>query len=154
MIITTLAHAEEQVKWTPALQAAFSFLRGIDAANLQDGRVAIEGERVFAIVSKYTTKIKTSLIEMEGHRKYIDLQYPVQGEESIGWAPAEQVAPTIHYRSESDVWKGELALESVNWFRLSAGQVGVLYPSDAHAPQYACESPAPVWKIVVKVAVE
>jgi len=152
MIITTLAHADEQVKWTPALQAAFSFLRSIDAANLQDGHIAIDGERVFAIVSRYSTKVKDHWIEMEGHRKYIDLQYLVQGEESIGWASAEQVTPTIPYQSESDAWKGGLALELVTWVKLSAGQVAVLYPSDAHAPQYASETPAPVWKIVVKAA--
>ncbi|OGO38481.1 MAG: hypothetical protein A2W35_17150 [Chloroflexi bacterium RBG_16_57_11] len=154
MIVTTLAHMEEQLKWTPALQVAFSFLRSIDAGNLQDGRIVIDGERVFAIVSAYTTKIKESHIEMEGHRKFIDLQYLAQGEESICWAPAEQVPVTTPYQSESDAWQGELPLESVTWVRLAPGQVAVLYPSDAHAPQYVFESPAPVKKIVVKVALE
>jgi beta-galactosidase beta subunit len=38
--------------------------------------------------------------------------------------------------------------------RLAAGELAVLYPEDGHAPRLAARSPSPVFKIVVKVAVE
>jgi len=37
---------------------------------------------------------------------------------------------------------------------LIAGELAVLYPDDGHAPRLAAGAPSPVFKIVVKVAVE
>lgn len=154
MIVTTLAHLEDQVVMTPALQAACKFLQNLDPGTLQDGRFTIDGDRVFAIISSYTPKKVESQVEMEGHRRYIDLQYLVHGDEEIGWAPTEQVKEIVSYQSESDAWQGELPSDAVTWVRLTSGQLAVLYPSDAHAPQHAFGSPKPVRKIVVKVIVE
>jgi len=154
MIIATLAHIEEQVISSPALVYAFSFLKNLDSTVLQEGRKEIDGKRVFAIISAYTTKPVENDVELEGHKKYIDLQYLVEGEEAIAWIPAEQVPVTCPYQPDRDAWTGNLPAESVSWLRLCAGQVALLYPSDAHAAQQAFIKPAPVLKVVVKVAVE
>ncbi len=154
MIVATMDHLEEQVISSPALVKAFSFLRNLDSDGLQEGRIEIDGEQVFAIVLSYTTKPINSHVEMEGHSKYIDLQYLVKGEEAIGWVPAEQVPVTTPYQTDSDAWAGILPTASVTWLRLCAGQVAMFYPSDAHVTQHVSGRPAPVVKVVVKVAIE
>jgi biofilm protein TabA len=154
MIVASLAHIEEQVVLTPNLECAFTFLKNLDLNRLQEGRQTIDGERVFAILSTYTTKPIQSLVQLEWHRKYLDLQFLAQGEEAVGWAPVEQVPESTPYQPESDAWEGNLPAGSVAWLKLHAGQVAVLYPTDAHAPQHASGVPAPVWKVVVKVSID
>ena len=49
----------------------------------------IDGEKVFALVQKYETVVM-DVPKFETHKKYIDVQYIVSGEEIIGWAPYGQ----------------------------------------------------------------
>ncbi len=152
MIVTDLDHIEHQVQMTPYLRAAIAFLRGGDIEDLPDGRVDLDGDRVYAIIQRYDT-ILTGTPKFEYHRKYIDVQFIVSGEEVIGWAPAERIKVTEAYDEGKDICFG--TVEGGKWtaIHLSAGQLAVLWPEDGHAPKLAAGSPSPVMKIVVKVAV-
>lgn len=151
MILSDLEHLERQAFLTPGLEKALEFLRRPDACGLPDGRYEIDGERVFAIVQRYET-IAPAAPKFEAHRKYIDVQFIASGSEVIGWAPLERLAVTEAYDGEKDICFG--AVPDGGWtpLRLEAGQLAVLYPEDAHAPRLAAGAPAPVAKIVVKVA--
>jgi YhcH/YjgK/YiaL family protein len=50
MIVTDLAHMDRQVPMTPSLRKACDFLQARDLLQLPDGRVDIDGDRVFALV--------------------------------------------------------------------------------------------------------
>ena len=56
------------------------------------------------------------------------------------------------YDAAKDAWLGTVPAAEITPVRLSAGQLAVLYPADAHAPKRAAGAPVPVSKIVVKVA--
>jgi YhcH/YjgK/YiaL family protein len=152
VIVTDLEHIERQSSLTPGLRAAIAFLRQPQVANLPDGRVAIDGLRVFALVQRYETVI-TDAPKFEFHRSYIDVQFIVSGEEVIGWAPAEEMNIIEPYDADKDICFGMLAGYPWTRAKLRAGQAAVLYPEDAHAPKLAVSIPSPVMKIVVKVAV-
>lgn len=149
MIVTDLKHIEHQVQLTPGLKKGLAFLRQ-DLNNLPDGKVEIDGDRVYAIVQRYET-IRTEAPKFEFHRKYIDVQFIVSGEETIGWAPVEGMTITEAYSAEKDICFGKVASEKWTPVRLRAGQLAVLWPEDAHAPKLATAAPSPVMKIVVKV---
>jgi biofilm protein TabA len=151
MIVMTLENIEKQVRLFPDLEKAIAYLKALDMHEWKDGRVAIEGERVFAIHASYTTKTPTDEVELEGHRKYIDLQFLASGHEAIGWAPSETIATGTPYQIDGDAWTGNAKKLAINWLSLSAGWLAVLYPEDAHAPQYAAGRPESVKKVVVKV---
>ena len=153
MIVTDLEHVNEQAALPPALQKAFEFLKQVRAGQqtLADGRVDIDGERVYALVQSYDTK--SGEPKFEAHRKYLDVQYIVSGEEVIGWAFLDRMIVDAPYDAAKDVCLGRVPAADVTPVRLSAGQLAVLYPSDAHAPKLAAGAPAAVKKIVVKVAV-
>jgi biofilm protein TabA len=153
MIVSDLAHVAEQAALTTALKQAIDYLKTLDPARLVEGRYPIDGEQVFAIVAFYETKTVADSVELEGHRSYIDLQYVAVGEETIAWTPASQVPSPLPYNPASDAWVGSLPASRLAWVKLTAGQVAVLYPEDAHAPQYCVGQPAGVKKVVVKVAV-
>ena len=129
------------------------FLQRTDLNGLADGKIAIDGERVFALVQRYETAITTAP-KFEYHRKYIDIQYIASGSEIIGWAPLERLAITEAYDMAKDACFGLVTNGGWTPVRLQAGQLAVFYPEDGHAPKMVAGSPSPVMKIVIKIALE
>jgi YhcH/YjgK/YiaL family protein len=150
MIVTDLINFERQVPLTPAIRKAVEFLRRPDLAMLPDGKVEIDGEKVFALPQRYETAVQPSP-KFEYHRKYVDIQFLVEGEEVIAWAPAERLTITEPYDRQKDITFGTAKPEDVTNLRLKGGRLAVLYPEDGHAPKLAAGAPAKVFKIVVKV---
>ncbi len=152
MIVADLEHIEHQVSMTPALKKAVDFLRRKDIDELTDGRVEIDGDNVFAVVQRYETARMDALM-FECHRKYIDVQFIVSGEEVIGWVPAERMTISRAYDEGKDICFGSVPTGKWTPLYLEAGQAAVFWPEDGHAPKQAVHAPSPVMKIVVKVAV-
>lgn len=150
MIVTDLIHFERQVPLTPALRRAVEFLRRPDLASLSEGRVEIDGEKVYALPQRYETAAQATP-RFEYHRKYIDIQFIVEGEEVVAWAPADRMTITEPYVREKDVTFGTAPQDAITRVRLRPGQLAVLYPEDGHAPRLAADGPSKVCKIVVKV---
>ena len=152
MVASDLKHVEDQLAVTPCLQKALSFLRWTNVSELVEGKIEIEGERIYALVQCHDTEA-TDKPKLEFHRRFIDAHYIVSGEEVIGWAPAERLTITEAYDEKKDVAFGTAPLSEVTPVYVSAGQLAVFYPEDAHAPKLAAGKPSRVKKIVVKVAV-
>ena len=152
MIVSDNNHISHQVALSPNLQKALAFLRSPDLAMLPDGRVEIDGERVFALVQRFETKWSATP-KFECHKKYIDIQFIVSGDEIIGWAPAELMEITTAYEADKDISFGTVPKGEWTPVHLHAGQMAVLYPEDGHAPKMALRNPSKVMKIVVKVGV-
>jgi biofilm protein TabA len=150
MIVTDLKHINAQCRMTDGMIKAVDFLRLRGIRDLPDGKVEIDGDRVFAIVQRYETT-KTDIPRFECHRKYIDVQYIVSGAEVLGWAPEERLTITEAYDADKDICFGAASGEWTPVY-LQAGQLAVLYPEDGHAPKLAQGAPSRVMKIVVKVA--
>lgn len=152
MIVSDLEHAAVRFPAGDPLCRALEFLRRKDLTALPDGKVAMDGERLFAIVQRYTTAA-AAVPEFEHHGKYIDVQYIASGAEVIGWAPAGRLTVTRPYDAEKDAGFGSVGAGEWTPVRLEAGQLAVFYPEDAHAPKLPAGAAAPVMKIVVKIAV-
>jgi YhcH/YjgK/YiaL family protein len=152
MIVSDLSHISRQVALSPNLQKAFDFLRSPGLQALPDGRVEIDGDRVFALVQRFETKWAATP-KFECHQKYIDIQFVLSGEEIIGWASVERMEITVAYDAGKDISFGTVAKGQWTPVHLQAGQMAVLYPEDGHAPKMALRNPSAVMKIVVKVGV-
>lgn len=128
-------------------QSAFEYIRRIDIHAITVGRHEIDGANMYALVQEYNTKLKEEA-KWEAHRRYIDLQYVVQGAEGIGYA-------NIHHlkQGEYDEAKDFLPLfgEGIQ-VDLNSGYFVLLFPEDAHMPGLAIGAPAPLRKIVLKIA--
>ena len=152
MIISDLNHIDRQIGMSPELRKAFDFLHRRDILDLPDGRVEIDGDRVFALIQRYET-VNADPPKFEYHRKYIDVQYIASGEEVIGWAPVERMTVTEPYDGDKDICFGTVERGKWTPAYLHAGQLIVLWPEDAHAPKLSLATASAVMKIVVKVAV-
>jgi biofilm protein TabA len=154
MIVTDLSHLSEQVAATPALQTAINWLHSANPSAMSEGKIEIDGERVYAFFQVYDTLAPDAPVTFEAHRQYLDIQYVVSGKEVIGWAPIERVAVTKPFDGTIDALLGTVAADEATSVKLTAGQLAVLYPADAHAPRLPLGASSPVKKIVVKVAVD
>ena len=151
MIHDTLQNSARYEVLSPRFARAFAYLRGVDGTQAL-GRHELDGDNVFALVQKYSTKPVEGAL-FEAHRKYIDVQFVQSGRETILWAPlATMREETMAYDEKKDValWK---LVPDVTPVHLSAGHFVILFPEDAHAPTVVWETPTEVFKVVVKVKV-
>ena len=128
---------------------AFDHCREIDVNAIPVGRYEINGEKIYAMVQQYNTKPEDQGI-WEAHRRYIDLQYVVQGCERIGYANIGHLTQGEYVESRDFL---PLFGEG-DPFTLYSGNFVLLMPEDAHMPGLAVGTPAPVKKIVIKISVE
>ena len=131
------------------LRPAFEFLEQHVGENLPDGRIEIDGARLFALPQSYTPRpVEGS--RFEAHRRYADVQYIATGAEMIGYAPTEGLEVQTPYDADNDA--GFYAQpECYTLTALSAGMFAVFYPEDAHMPCCRLDSDETIRKIVLKV---
>lgn len=152
MIVTNFDNLTKQIASSKELKKAIDFLMDKRQQELPDGRIDIDGDRVYALVQSYRSKMERHNPNFEAHRKYIDIQYIVSGKEILGWAPLENVNITVPYDQERDVSFGTVKADEWTPVRFTEGQVIVLYPTDAHAPTLAVDQPENIKKIIMKIA--
>ena len=158
----TTLEAEEKVvtgqvaEWrttpgTEGLAKAFAFLQRSDLGALEPGRYPIDDDDVFALVSVGGTRAADSA-QFEGHRRYVDVQCVVDGQEAIGVASTASLVTAVPYDESKDI---EFFVTPPTYQRveLHAGQFAVLSPGQAHLPSLNLEGPHQVRKVVVKVSV-
>lgn len=157
MIVANLEEIGQVIPAGPCehnLQVAFDYLRTVRDTDLPDGRIEIDGDRVFALVQSYCSVLPGETVALEAHRKYIDVQYIAQGEEAMGWTTTDRLTEDVPFDEAKDIWFGNLPAGDTTFLRLKAGQLAVFFPTDGHTPRLAYLEPLPVKKYLVKVAVQ
>ncbi len=149
MILDSMTNAHIYAAMHPRIARGLEFLRKTDLAALPPGRHEIDGDRVYAMVSEYCTK-PVEAGRWEAHRRYLDLQFLQRGRERVGRAPLERFEAGP-YDETKDV---AFLSGSGEFVTLGAGDFLIVWPHEAHMPQIAADAPAPVKKIVVKIAWE
>lgn len=134
------------------LARALDFVRDTDLASLATGRHEVDGERVYALIFEYATALDPSA-RWESHRRYIDLQLVLAGEERILVADVATLGGPGAYDDARDVTFYESAGASQS-VALTAGQFVILFPHDGHRATFALNGPGTVRKLVVKVTAE
>ncbi len=101
--------------------------------------------------SSRATKQSRKTTGPEAHRKYIDIQYLIEGEELIGVAPLDSMERVAEAAPERDIWfyEGETAK-----LPLGGGRFAILFRRTRTRRASPWASAEPVRKVVVKVAVE
>jgi YhcH/YjgK/YiaL family protein len=149
MILDHLARAARYAKLHPGFCQGFAFLRRPDLLDLDTGKYELDGEAVFALVNRDPGRGRAGA-RLEAHRKYIDIQFLVDGSEEIGWRPTPECHAVVDpYSVSRDV--AFFADEPWAWINLPVGSFMIFYPEDAHAP---LASRGENVKAVIKVAVE
>ncbi len=148
MIVDRLSNAGFYAGLHPLLKRGLEYLRRTDLEALEPGRHEIEGDDLFALVMDYETKPPDEA-RWEAHRRHLDIQCLVAGEERLGYADLARLE-----EGKYDAGKDFLALSGRGDFlSLSRGMFVVFMPHDGHAPGLSLHAPRRVKKVVVKVKV-
>lgn len=151
MVIDQLSNAKSYYHLGEKIKRALQFLEETNLASLENGKEIIDGENIFAMIQEYETKDPANE-KLESHRKYIDVQYVVKGEEKMGHALLKEQAPSRLYNPEDDYM---LFDESPDFFSvIKEGMFTIFYPTDLHMPCIQHNQSSVVKKIVIKVSVD
>lgn len=107
--------------------------------------------RVKAIVSEYETKVVNEN-GYEAHRKFIDIQYVLNGTEKNCFLPIEKLTETKSYKEDMDA-AFYTALLSSQELSLGNGYFVIYYPQDGHMPGLSLNKNMRVKKVVIKVEI-
>jgi YhcH/YjgK/YiaL family protein len=150
MIFDQIKNAHTYFAISERIKKAFEYLEATNFENLEPGRYDIDGNDIYAIVQQYDTKPITSA-KWEAHKKYLDIQFMVNGKEKMGYSHKNKMIVTHEYNEEKDALylKGD-----GNFLIAEAGYFAIFFPSDVHMPCIALNLSTPVKKVVVKVRVD
>lgn len=126
---------------------AFAFLRDQDLKTLPKGKYPIDGDHVFASVTENPTKSLDSTV-WESHKKYIDIQYVIDGEERMGVHPVAKSTVTNSYNEKRDV--ANYTAEG-HIYSATPGHFFIFFPADAHRPNITPGGNKVDKKITIKI---
>lgn len=153
MILDTINHAGQYTGLNARLDTALNAMKAYTPDNYPGGKIELDGENLFLLLNSYETHAASGAL-CEAHRKYLDVMYMVEGEETIYVKPTEQLlSVTQPYSSNIDALLGQTDANATP-VRLTAGSFLVLFPQDAHTPACDTESRHTVKKIIGKVALD
>ena len=148
MIIDEICRADEYVDLSEGIRTALRFLKETNLQSIEPGRHDVDGNRVFAIVESYQTKSMDHGF-WEAHRKHLDVQCVISGQEQLGYAPVSTMTGEP-YDEERDFYK---LRGTGDFVTLRPGMFAILKPQDAHMPGMAIGNSQAVKKIVIKVRI-
>lgn len=147
MIIDTLLNWKNYAGAHPLFEKAFDFLLNKPIATMEVGKYEIQGDALYAMIQEPEGK-PASTAKLEAHKKYIDLQFVVSGNEMMGWAPLCGLGHSLGFDDKKDC--GFYSDKPQSWFDVRPGCFAIFFPEDAHAP---CCGTGICRKVVIKIAV-
>lgn len=133
MILDTIDRADSIFALHPLYAKLFAFVRTHDLASMPAGRITIDGEDLYINLSDAALRTKEEQ-KLEVHHRYVDVHFPLDGEETVGWSPVAslKVQSDAPFDAEND-----FALYSQpadTYFTVRPGEFYVMDVTDAHAP--------------------
>ncbi|MBI4794166.1 MAG: YhcH/YjgK/YiaL family protein [Deltaproteobacteria bacterium] len=148
MILDILEKARRYQDLHKGFAKAIDFLSRPDLQELPAAKYEIDGDRVYAMVSREPGRRKEDAL-LETHEKYIDIQLVLAGTDEMGWKPrslCKQPAGAYDHATDMQFF----ADEPDAWIATQSGAFVIFFPEDAHMPLI---SSGQLHKVVVKVAV-
>lgn len=152
MILGSLNDTARLERSCPALSQVFNYVRTHFDELLQANpeRIALDGDRIYLNVDDATLRPKKEQV-LEAHRRYVDIHFPLSGNEEVGWRNMQTVSvpSTAPFDEQRDF--AFYAQEATAYFTAQPGTFYVMFPEDAHAPIIG---QGHLRKIVAKVLVD
>ena len=149
MIIGNLNHAVQNRQMPEKIRKCLNFAVKYEIETMKPGSYPVDGE-IRLNIGKYETRDMKDAGTFEAHRKYIDVQVLLAGEELAEVGKTEEMQAGA-YLEENDFMalKGKAEVTA----HLTAGDFLVCYPEDAHRTGLAVQESCAVKKGVFKVPV-
>ncbi|WP_264564123.1 YhcH/YjgK/YiaL family protein [Flavobacterium sp. N3904] len=148
MVIDKIENYRLYSQLTKRMAKGFEFITNTDLVALEPGKYEIENDAIFAIIQEYDTKDEKDCV-LEGHHKYIDIQYVIQGVEFMGFVPlTNQEIVEENLEKDYTFYKGETSM-----LRVEEEMFTLFFPEDLHRQSVKAGQISKVKKVVVKVKI-
>ena len=145
MIIDTLENLGKYVALNPLFADVVAFLAQNDLDKLDEGKHLIKDKDLFVNIQAAKGRAREAAT-LETHRDMIDIQIPLDGEETFGYTPLCDL-PSFEYNAEKDITKyGDTLAQT--YVTCRPGQMAIFFPQDGHAP---CIAERDIKKAIFKV---
>jgi YhcH/YjgK/YiaL family protein len=151
MIIDKIKNAYLYNNISRRIARALRIISSKKISSAAEGKHEVEGNKLFYIVQKYSTKPRNQG-QMEAHKKYIDIQYVLDGQESIFVENISTCKLASAYSEKKDAAMYKMPKRFSEVF-MSKGVFCILFPQDGHLPCCTAARKSKVHKIVFKVAI-
>ena len=148
MILDKIENLKDYAVLHPQFKQVVEFLNNNDLSQFEPGKHEIGVEGGFVNVQQAKGKTSREAV-LEIHRKMIDIQVPLSGEETFGYTPTQDL-PEADFNDEKDIafFSGE---EAQSYVTCKPGMFVVFFPQDGHAPCITSESQ--IKKAIFKIPV-
>ena len=141
--------AREKHAFHPIIHQAIAFIERTDFATLQPGKIDIIPGKMFCLLQEMST-VPAQQMCPESHFDHVDVQYLLQGEETIGVARRRGDEPVAEERRHHDIVfyrqvQNEMAVP------LLPGTFAVFFPHDLHRPCCQTHGECFIRKAVIKI---
>lgn len=147
-----IAPKADEIEIKQRVDEAIDYLTGLDVSEKDAEKKVVVNDYFFYSIQSYDTK-PADQCKLESHRKYIDIQIMVEGEESMEFVDISKLSIKEEYDEEKDVMFWHIP-KRMTKSTLRAGDYIVLYPEDAHRGAASIKESSHVLKLVGKVAVD
>lgn len=132
MVIDTLDNLKKYVGMNPLFADVVRFIEENDLNALEPGKHYIKDNDLFVNITTAKGKMPDEAV-METHKKMIDIQIPLDEEETFGYIPLEDMPEDIPYNEEKDITKYP-DLPGSSYVTCRLGMMAIFFPQDGHAP--------------------
>lgn len=148
MILDSLENSHRIEQLHPLFKKAFEYLKTTDFSRMEDGKIELDGSHLTLTVARMLGKDKEEAA-IETHKKYIDIQLPLQGVEKIGWKTGSELQEeSVPYNDTNDITF--YVDRPTAYTKIYPGQFAIYFPEDGHAPGIGQGA---IRKVIVKVEV-
>ena len=147
MVIDTLENLGKYAGMNPLFADVVEFLGKNDLQALEEGKHLIKDKDLFVNIQTAKGRTKEAAT-LETHRNMIDIQIPLDGEETFGYTPLADLPTSFEYNADKDITKyGDTMAQT--YLTLKPGQMAIFFPQDGHAP--CISEKAAIKKAIFKV---
>lgn len=145
MVIDTLDNLGRYISLNPLLAEVVKFMEANDLSQLEKGKHPIKGDELWVNIDLAHGKTAEEAT-FETHRRMIDIQIPLDNEETYGYMPLADM-PEAEYNEQKDVSKYP-GLKAQTLVTCKPGQFAIFFPEDGHQP---CIGQGDIRKAIFKV---
>lgn len=151
MIKDNIKNSAKYYNLSERIKIGLKYLKNTDFNNVENGKYEISGDEIYVMIQDYDSK-PIEQGRFEAHKKYIDIQYVIEGQEQIGAGNIEKFLAITEYDEDKDiVFLTQKTNANPEFIELQENEFAIFTPEDAHMPCIAVNEPSYVRKAVVKV---
>lgn len=148
MVLDSFNNAAKYYGLGEEFRKGLEYLAQTDLDSLPDGKVDIDGDKMYCMVMGYQSKEPSDCL-WEAHRSYVDIQCITTGVEHIEVGNTDGLTSSESYNPEID---RERFTGSGDFVTLKPGYFAIFFTHDAHRPCLRVDGSVPVRKFCLKLA--